>query len=702
MKVKSSKKRKILAVLCVVLISTLLITAGILKLIKDSRIDSSVEVLEKSKISNLFNIRQEEEEDDDEGFTIASPARSSNGTTTTSTSTPTSTGGNAQATSEKSIANADSNPVVSDPEPTTVVENTNNNDQSGSNNNEKVPVIPSDDNNTEDVNTPTIPNEDPVEDNKTDGHTITIKNSVPGHIYTAYQVFAGDLYEHQIIKDGKEVTEKVLSNIEWGAEFEPYGNDIIALLKEKNSALYNGVETAEDIAQALHNNKAYVDEFTVIVGDFIKSHDIAASGSTSGNDYKISGLNSGYYIVIDSQINPTDDSYSRYLIDVISDVTMEVKSTISTLRKTVAQKNVKDSSENGIDETRNTAIYYGEENKQYDIVFNLIAKMPDDITGYSKYNYTIVDIVDEGFDLQRDEKSNVIVTMKIGDKVYSQTEINYTVEEIKITEENYENIKDELKLEDEGFEYYKEKTILKIDIVDLLDQIKDGKITPAAEVVFEYNARLNDRHNVGYEENVNAAHLIYSDNPHEEDSTSKTTSAITYTYSIDLEISKIGKLNADEEKVFLPGAKFEIYHSSDKENPIATITTNSEGEAIGFASYSSLGSGTYYIREVESPDGYNKLREDIEITIDAVLKDDNSIEWKVSNKENALVAAIIKTKIVGEGEDKVVVPYVSLEVQNTSGFQLPITGGVGTILFTVIGLSLMIIAAVSLKSNKKK
>lgn len=691
MKVKSSKKRKLLIGLCIVLISTVLITAGILKLIKDSRVDSSVEVLEKSKISNLFNIRQEEDEGG-EGYTIESPASSFSSADPTSTSTPSSENRDVKSTSVKNADKEDTNPATSENEPTTVVDN---NEQTENNKNDENTVVPSEDN-KEEVENPTItPEENLPESNKENGHTITIKNSIPGHIYIAYQVFEGELSERIVIRDGKEVTEKILSNIEWGIGLKEHGEEIISLLKEKNPALYNGVITAEDVALALHNNKAYVDEFTVLVGNFIKEHNILASGNTSGNGYKITGLDSGYYIVIDSQINPTDDSYSRYLIDVVSDVTMEVKSTISTLRKTVAQKNVKDSSENGIDETRNTATYYGEENKQCDIVFNLIAKIPDDITGYSKYDYTIIDIVDEGFDLQRDENSKVIMTMKIGDKVYTQSEINYTVEEIKVTEENYADIQKELKLEDKGFEFYKEKTILKIDIVDLLNQIKDGKISQAAEAVFEYHARLNGKHNVGYEENINTAHLIYSDNPNEPDSTSKTTSAITYTYSIELEIEKTNK-----EGQLLPDAEFEIYNE-DKEL-IATIATNSEGEAMGFATYNSLGSGKYYIREVKSPEGYNKLREDIEITIDAVLKDDGTIEWTVSNKENSLITATIKIKEVLDGENKILVPYVSLSVQNTSGFQLPITGGVGTVIFTVVGLSIMALAVVALKSNKKK
>ena len=40
-------------------------------------------------------------------------------------------------------------------------------------------------------------------------HTITIDNDQDGHIYEAYQVFAGDL-------SGDDASGYVLSNVEWG------------------------------------------------------------------------------------------------------------------------------------------------------------------------------------------------------------------------------------------------------------------------------------------------------------------------------------------------------------------------------------------------------------------------------------------------------------------------------------------------------
>ena len=44
----------------------------------------------------------------------------------------------------------------------------------------------------------------------------------------------------------------------------------------------------------------------------------------------------------------------------------------------------------------------------------------------------------------------------------------------------------------------------------------------------------------------------------------------------------------------------------------------------------------------------------------------------------------------------------TVKVKNTSGIQLPITGGTGTVIFTVVGIALMVGAVVLLVVSRKK
>ncbi len=602
-------------------------------------------------------------------------------------------------------------------------------------------------------------------------YTITVDNDRNGHTYNSYQVFQGDYYEKENKVEDENGEEKVvkvpiLSNIEWGKELQKeiedgktHGDRIIELLKEnekdksEKDRLYTKCETAEDVAKVLQgmpNDGDVIREFTDVVGKYILDNNIPITKGTSelvekkdenGNvidiNYKITHLDPGYYLVIDADANEKDDAYSRYLIDVVQDVTMDPKSSIPKLKKKVIGNNIKTlvegtgTSEDNpaqyiIDDKHNTATYktlsevYNAED--YDIKFELKSYIPNP-DGYSTYKFEIVDILAKGFDLdsksikvmlgeneypkQREKvikenegienkdieyKENNVITQEIVD--------NYTINSIVITAENYAEYKKYF--EEEGKEYldgYAEsqygKTLILIEINDLICQIKDEVVTPGQDTFIRYNAKLNGKGEVGNTPNINEAYLKYSNDPYHNDNITQTTLQTTYTYTIDLNLSKIAELKPEiDEMKHLEGAEFEIYskpNSVENRQLIATITTDELGQAL----YSSLGAGTYYLKEVKSPEGYNKLREEIQIEVKATCDEFGTITWSIEDKtNNSLIHAKIAEK---EGTT---IPEIKLQVENTSGFQLPVTGGCGTIIFTVIGFCIMALAVIYLKSNR--
>ena len=105
----------------------------------------------------------------------------------------------------------------------------------------------------------------------------------------------------------------------------------------------------------------------------------------------------------------------------------------------------------------------------------------------------------------------------------------------------------------------------------------------------------------------------------------------------------------------LQGAEFAIYKDSGLENIVTTVTTNGEG----IATYAGLAEGTYYVQETKAPTGYRL---------------DNTIrEIKVGPVEGSL--------------DEADTPgYYRLEVANTELGLLPVTGGIGTVAITLVGL----------------
>ncbi len=631
-------------------------------------------------------------------------------------------------------------------------------------------------------------------------YTITVDNDRDGHTYNSYQIFKGDYYEKEekiLDKDGNPVLDEngkekvvkvpILSNIEWGEELQKevitdqgetqrktHGDRIIELLKisendkDEDEKLYKDCQTAEDVAKVLQgmpDDGEVIRNFTDIVGKYILDNKIEITKGTytlveekdeTGNvvdeNYKIQYLKPGYYLVIDAKANEKDDAYSRYLIDVVQDVTMEPKSTKPTLSKKVKGNNIKTlvngtgtSEENPAqyieDEKRNTATYKVPSEtynaKDYDIQFELKSNIPDP-DGYSTYKFEIVDILAKGFDYDRDS-----VKVFLGENEYpkqrekvikeneetsednkTETVENYTIKDVVITAENYAEYKNYF--EEEGKEYpksYKEeqygKTLILIEINDLIGQIKDEVVTPGQDVIVRYNAKLNEKCEVGNTPNINEAYIKYSNDPYHNEKITETTLQTTYTYTINLELIKIAEmtlrennnsienqntledLEVQEQLKYLGGAEFEIYDEPNTVKDrklIATINTDELGKGL----YSSLGAGTYYLKETKSPEGYNKLKQEIEIEITATCDELGTITWNVIDKsKNDLVLAQMGTKEYGEGENKISIPIVKLQVENKSGFQLPVTGGIGTFIFTFIGLSIMIIIVVGCIYERK-
>lgn len=102
----------------------------------------------------------------------------------------------------------------------------------------------------------------------------------------------------------------------------------------------------------------------------------------------------------------------------------------------------------------------------------------------------------------------------------------------------------------------------------------------------------------------------------------------------------------------------------------ATVKTTDDK---GAASFDGLKDGTYYLEEVEAPAGYNLLKDPVQITV---------------NGANATTANLSSLTVTGN-------------VENSSGAELPETGGMGTTIFYVLG-SVLILAAVVLLVTRKR
>ena len=154
--------------------------------------------------------------------------------------------------------------------------------------------------------------------------SITINNAVEGHTYTAYQIFSGDF------SDG------TLSNIDWGTGINDAGK---AALK----TAYELPETASaaDVAKEIGTGDAAAVAFADYVGSNTAT---GATGTFADGTYTISGLEDGYYMIVDTYTPAADEkdvTYSRYMVQLVDTATVNNKAEKPEVDKKIVEGSAK-------------------------------------------------------------------------------------------------------------------------------------------------------------------------------------------------------------------------------------------------------------------------------------------------------------------------------------------------------------------------
>lgn len=209
-------------------------------------------------------------------------------------------------------------------------------------------------------------------------------------------------------------------------------------------------------------------------------------------------------------------------------------------------------------------------------------------------------------------------------------------------------------------------------------ELFDGKAGQTITVV--YTATLNENAEVAQDQ-TNSVHVEYSNNPGTT-GTGSSHETETHQYTFGFELNKTDGTTglagavfelwdkdnhpiqlvkvADESELTYRPAKLDTPPSTYETGAVTQVTTP-EGGTIHFV---GLAEGTYTLHEVSAPDGYNKVAADPTVTISATYHEDGTLDsWTVnSNGQNPV------------------------EVVNNAGAILPGTGGMGTVVFTVVGV----------------
>ena len=556
-------------------------------------------------------------------------------------------------------------------------------------------------------------------------YTLTIDNPAAGHTYKAYQIFDG--YH---TKDG---TNDYLSDINWGSgitQDKDHQAKMISELKkaglyDENTAYVDKVNDATKVAMALsklEDKAEKVDEFNEIVGAYLDDAAGSVKAETTAS-VQFTGLSAGYYLVKDADTDSVgaNESYTKYLVKLVADAEMQIKSQSMSLDKYILSGNDKVKANNAA---------------MGDTVNYRLESQLSEMDGYEAYTFIIHDELDAGLTFNKDV--SVKVSPKKDDPTSYKTYENVTIEYAKRADDTYTS---DLPKIEKGEALY-----ICITLNGLTQDYKNQYVSVT------YSATVNENANIGSTPNNNKAYLEYSNNPNksqgQQEKTSTTTTPLqtVSTYVAGIEISKVSPKGN-----LLPGAQFMItakdgtgtdaikelnvtgysfkeageadkgnyyykegesyvtaapkdtaaqkYVTQDgtnlkKGDKIVGMTGDDVGKtAQGVLRFDGLKAGTYTITEVLAPTGYRKIDQDITLKVEWRYNETSKVhywQYSVESAEGDAVAGEVTNGIL------------PLEIVNQHGLTLPFTGGEGANLLAGLGLALMAAAVAAILYIKRR
>lgn len=162
--------------------------------------------------------------------------------------------------------------------------------------------------------------------------------------------------------------------------------------------------------------------------------------------------------------------------------------------------------------------------------------------------------------------------------------------------------------------------------------------------------------------------------------------------AIDLKIVKV----AEDGTTYLDEAVFKLLHNSEAIAPTDTSGIQQDGSSYKMTSgetgltYINLIDGTYTLTEVGAPDGYIITTD----TTTIVIENGEIVSSNVSGEDATLSKTITTNSDTGNS-------LYTIAITNHPGSSLPMTGGIGTTIFYILGSLLVIGCGIVLVSRKR-
>ena len=455
---------------------------------------------------------------------------------------------------------------------------------------------------------------------------ITIKNAVNGQTYKIYRIL-------DLQYNGTANSFRYVKNTKWGT-FVDTQTAYLTVDPTTGVVTWTNTDTADNGTAIKELAKAagkYVKDNTTSLAD--DGSKVAASGTVTFDRLPL-----GWYLVVSDLTNDAICSIDT----TAKQVTIKEKNGVPTVTKEVeyASGSWGQGNDGNVGDTVN-----------FQTTIN--------VTDGDPTNYVLHDQMSKGLTFKENS-----IAVKVNDTLIT----NYTVE--------YTNT---------------DKCTFEISF-------PNGTLHTNDTVVVTYSATINNDAVVGTTGNENETWLKYGD--HGESTHGKTK---TYTWKFD--ILKYFT-DSNDDKKYLANVEFVLYRKNaddkaeyakfdpnnkltgwtENESEAGKLTTN----ATSTVAVEGLDAGTYFLKEITTPGGFNGLTSDVEVKITSscniLTGATYAVEYKMVNEEG----------FTGTDEQEKVVP-----IENKRGTTLPGTGGIGTTIFYVVGGGLMAAAAILLITKKR-
>ena len=525
-----------------------------------------------------------------------------------------------------------------------------------------------------------------------------------GHTYTAYQIFTGT---------EDSASDNVLGDVKWGNGID--SEAFMKALRESNKfGTPNPFENVKDELDVSAVLGKITSAQAITVAQIAYEHK-TETGTTliNGNNQMVSG----YYLIVDTTKNVSGNQvYNAALLQATSNVEIQVKTDKPEVTKKIVE------SGNKVD-YNNTAIGTL-------VNYNISSNVPD-VTQYKNYKFKVVDTLSKGL-------------------TYNAGSLSISINGTTVPAKNYQTTVSG----GNG-----EATVITILFKDCKTYFA-GKAGQTLEIT--YNATLNEHAVIGVSGNDNKVKLEYSANPNEvgegdefndDDVKGETPEDKVITYVTGIKITKVDGSNNEP----LTGAQFQItgekleqglvvgyefveaadgtyyrlkdggytttaptdsttdkyadtetkYNKVDKTGLTTlkkeTVDFVAEVGENGILSVAGLSAGTYVIKEIKAPDGYNILKDDITLVITCNTADLNASSDRLTQNDCTwtLVKTVNGTSQTLTSKDNFDAGLFAFDIQNNQGAELPETGGIGTTIFYIVGGILVVGAAILLVTKKR-